>query len=347
MKYKRLLLFAVSIFLAFVCLGEAQAQTPAPAVPPSGPVLNQPASVDTQGIKNYLLGPGDVLDVRVFGQPDLSAMVDVDSDGNISSLPFLETPIRARCRTEKEVQRDVAAAYSKYLKNPQVSVRISERKSRKPATVFGAVRTPMQVLMLRKVRLNEVLAASGGLTERSSGTIQILHTEPIMCPEPGEEAEAQPIEGANLPIALFKISDLKAGRAEANPFIRPGDYVQVMEGEPVYITGMVFSPKEIYGIDNLTLTRALGMVGGPRKEGKTNEIKIYRRKPGTSQQETIIANLTAIKKNQAPDPVLQPFDIVDVPEANPFGSQRIGSTLMGFFTGGIGNLATTIPRVIP
>ena len=72
------------------------------------------SGIDTQGIKNYLIGPGDILDVRVFGQSDLNAVVEVDSDGNISSLPFLESPISAKCRTEKEVQKDIVKAYEKY-----------------------------------------------------------------------------------------------------------------------------------------------------------------------------------------------------------------------------------------
>src|SRR5688500_2852682 len=116
--------------------------------PPQAPGSGA-GGVDNQGIRNYLLGPGDMLDVRVFGQPDLNAIAEVDSEGNISSLPFLEAPIRARCRTEKEVQKDIAAAYAKYLKNPQVSVRITERKSRPPATVFGAVRQATRVQMQR------------------------------------------------------------------------------------------------------------------------------------------------------------------------------------------------------
>src|SRR2546426_2658444 len=122
---------------------------------PQGPSQSfpQPPSIDTQGITNYLLGPGDVLDVRVLFQPDLNAMPEVDSDGNISSLPFLESPIPAKCRNEKEVQKDIATAYAKYLKNPQVSVKIAEKKSRPPATVTGAVRQPTRVIMLRRVRL--------------------------------------------------------------------------------------------------------------------------------------------------------------------------------------------------
>src|SRR6185503_8858093 len=72
---------------------------------------SEDSSIDTQGIKDYLLGPGDTLDVRVFGQSDLNSVVEVDSEGNISSLPFLESPISAKCRTEKEVQKDIVKAY--------------------------------------------------------------------------------------------------------------------------------------------------------------------------------------------------------------------------------------------
>src|SRR5712691_8934796 len=143
-------LVAILGCLTVPTLVRTQGQESAPQGPGQGG--SQGSTVDNQGIKNYLLGPGDVLDVRVFGQSDLNAMVEVDSDGNISSLPFLEAPIRAKCRTEKEVQKDIAAAYAKYLKNPQVSVRIAERKSRQPATVFGAVRAPTRVQMQRKVR---------------------------------------------------------------------------------------------------------------------------------------------------------------------------------------------------
>ena len=309
------------------------AQETAPSVAP-GP------SVDNQGIRNYLLGPGDVLDVRIFGQPDLNSTVEVDSDGNVSSLPFLESPIPARCRTEKQVQASISAAYAKYLKNPQVSVRIMERKSRQPATVFGAVRMPTRIQMQRKVRLNEIMAASGGFTERASGTIQILHTEPVMCPEPGEEAAAAPIDGTKIPLEIIKITELRAGKA--NPVIRPGDYVLVTEAEPVYITGSVQSPQGIYIRDQLTISRALAMVGGIRKEAKATDVRIYRQKPNSPEHDTIIVDLTAIRKNQKADVLLQPYDIIEVPEAGMFSSGRIGQTFVGLVTGSLGNVFSTM-----
>ena len=337
--------FKVSLFIALLtCFGAvvcAQEQGQSAPPPQTSPVAG--SSVDTQGVKNYLLGPGDVIDVRVFGQPDLNAIAEVDSDGNISSLPFLETPIRAKCRTEKDIQKDIAAAYSKYLKGPQVSVRITERKSRQPATIFGAVRQPTRLLMVRKNRLNEIMAASGGFTERASGTIQILHTEPVMCPEPGDEAAAAPIDGTKVPLEVVKIQDLKAGKVEANPFIRPGDYIIVTEAEPVYITGSVVSPQGVFMRDQLTLSLAIAMVGGVKKEAKTSDVRIYRQKPGSKEQETIKVDLSAIKKNQSPDILLQPYDVVEVSEAGMFSAKRLPSTLLSGVSGGFQSMFTAIP----
>ena len=299
------------------------------------------AAIDTQGIKNYLLGPGDTLDVRVFGQSDLNATVEVDSDGNISSLPFLESPIPAKCRTAKEIQKDIVKAYGRLLKNPQVSVNVAERKSRQPATVFGAVRQPTRVQMQRRIRLNELVVVSGGFTDRASGTIQIFHTEPLMCPQPGEEALAAPIDNSRTPFEIIKIADLSSGKAQANPVVRPGDYVMVTEAEPVYIMGSVVSPQGIYLRDRLTLSRALAMVGGARREAKVSDVRIYRQKPGATDQETIKVNYEAIKKNQQPDFFLQAFDIVEVPEAGIFSGPRIVQTLMGAVSGGLGNIVST------
>ncbi len=330
----------ISLLLALLISVSSIARPQDPSAPPAS---SPSGSVDNQGVKNYLLGPGDVIDVRVFGQPDLNATAEVDSDGNISSLPFLEKPIPAKCRTEKDVQKDIAAAYGKYLKGPQVSVRITERKSRQPATVFGAVRQPTRLVMVRKVRLNEIMAASGGLTERASGTIQILHTEPVMCPEPGEEAAAAPIDGTKVPLEIVKIQDLKSGKAEANPIIRPGDYIVVTEAEPVYITGSVVSPQGVYMRDQLTLSLAIAMVGGVRKEAKTSDVRIYRQKPGSKEQETIKVDLSAIKKNQAPDILLQAYDVIEVAEAGMFSAKRLPSTLLSGVSGGFQSMFTALP----
>ena len=342
MKTKQSLLLVIAFVCAFAGSVYAQeSQSQQTSAPPPSP------SMDVQGTKTYLLGPGDVVDIRVFGQPDLTSSAQVDSDGNLSALPFLEMPIRAKCRTDKDVQKDITVAYAKFINNPQVSVRVSEKNSRQPATVFGAVRQATRVEMKRKVRLNELMAVSGGFTERAAGTIQILHTEPLMCPEAGEEAEAAPIDGTRIPLQVVTISDLRSGKPEANPVIRPGDYVLVTEAEPVYITGAVMSPGGIYLRDGLTLSRALAMVGGARKEAKLNDVKIYRQIPGSTKQDIIHVDVAAIRKNSQSDFILQPYDTIEVGESSIFSSQRIGQTLVGALTGSITGAISSTGTYLP
>jgi polysaccharide export outer membrane protein len=330
MSNKSIFLAAILVSLALGFSASAQEQA-------QGPVLGSTAaSVDSQGIRNYLLGPGDVLDVRVFGQSDLSSQVEVDADGNISSLPFLEKPIRAQCRTDREVQKDIATAYAKYIKNPQVSVRVTERKSRQPATISGAIRTPMQVVMMREVRLHELVIKAGGWTDRASGTIQVMHTEPEMCPADGSVfRNATLSQTGSFGIAIFKINDLKLGKEEADPFIRPGDIVVVTEGDPVYITGSVVTPRELTIRDKLTLTHAIAMASGPTKMAKTNEVHILRQKENGGQDD-LKFNYDEIRKGKAPDVELKPFDIVQVGEAGLFSGKGMSDMFKGIVRGAPG-----------
>ena len=99
--------------------------------------------------------------------------------------------------------------------------------------------------------------------------------------------------------------------------------------------------------DQLTLGRALAMVGGPRKEAKLNDVRIYRQKPGSADQEMIRVDYTAIKKNKQADIVLQAYDIIEVPEAGMFSSGRIGQTLLGAITGGLSSAMQSTGQIIP
>jgi polysaccharide export outer membrane protein len=285
--------------------------------PVGGALAPTIAGVDSQGIRNYLLGPGDTLDVRVFGLPEMNWQGEVASDGTIS-LPFIDNPIPAQCRSEKEVQKDIIEGYTKFLKNPQISVRVTNRSSRSPATVFGAVKVPQRVSMLRNVRLNELIAVSGGLTERANGVIQIFHTETVLCPT--QDFEKEPVFDENgAPIVkIFKINDLIAGKVESNPVIRSGDVVAVLEAEPIYVVGGVATNQPVLMKEDLTLTEALAQVGGVLEDAKINDVRIHRAtKPVTGvslkDRTTIKADLKAIAQKKAPDVPLQPYDIIEVP----------------------------------
>jgi polysaccharide biosynthesis/export protein len=343
---RKKLLILLAIFAALGVTAFAQTQ--------SGGSDFQPSSgVDNQGIRRYRLGAGDLIDVRVFGQPDLNSTVEIDEDGNISSLPFIEDPIPARCKNEKEVQKLITDAYAKYILKPRVSVRITERRSRPPAIVFGAVRLPSRVSMNRRLRLHEVLVTAGGVTQNANGTIDILHTENEMCVEaedtPTTVAVASAVAANHSKesdigkLESFKIIDLKGGSAANNPFIRPGDIVIVNEGEPVFITGAVFQPRELVIKDQLTLGRAIAMAGGPQKLANTAQVHIYRKKDGKIGSDDLKFDYDAIRKGKAPDVLLQAYDIIDVRPVGTFSSKSLGEILKGVGTGSLGSLPMRIP----
>jgi len=89
------------------------------------------------------------------------------------------------------------------------------------------------------------------------------------------------------------------------------------------------------------------MVGGPRKEAKLSEVRIFRQIPGSANQEVLTVDVGAIKKNQKPDVALQAYDVIEVPEAGMFSSSRIASTLMGALSGGISSAVTNTGMYLP
>ena len=344
-------IFLISLALSgSLAAGSVKAQESTAGLGPSV------AGVDSQGIKNYLLGPGDTIDVRVFGLPEMNWTGEVDSDGNVS-LPFIDAPVLALCRSEKAVQKEIVAGYSRFLKNPQISVRITGRSSRPPATVYGAVRTPARVQMLRNVRLNELIAVSGGLTDRANGTIQVFHTDKVLCPAEGNPEEEEPIfdENGGVILKLFKVADLYSGRAEGNPLIRPGDVVTVLEAEPIYIVGGVAAPQPVLMREGLTLTEALAQVGGVVQDAKVSDVRVYRSNhpnagSNFSLKERVVvnANLENIKKRKQDDILLQPYDIIEVPMKSRWEPKSILRDLIGGIAGAVPRAATPtgVPRII-
>ncbi len=348
MKAKSLIFsFACCLFAApvFAQDGGGQPAPPQVTINTGGSSAASGSSLDGMGVRKYLLGPGDSLDLRVFNEPQFNGIFVVDDEGKIT-VPFVDDPIVAQCRTDREIRKEISQALSKYLKKPQVSLRVSEMRSRPPAVVFGAVRSPTRVDMRRRAQLLEVLAAAGSVTEQASGDVQIFHTTELMCPEPEDLVQMEQERKAEgdalaLPYTSYKIADLRAGKKEANPFVRPGDIVIVQEAYPIYVTGAVIAPNSLYLRENLSLSRAIAQVGGARKGAVTNKVRIVRTKPGGElEPEIIVASLDDIKKRKQPDIALKPYDIIDVSDGSPWSLKNIPTTLLGLAMGGAQNVVT-------
>ena len=296
MKMRLILLSAVLC----VVVGSGLGQVPTTSVP-----------------RGYLIGPGDVLSIKALGEQDFDAdAITVEGDGKIS-LPWVNTPVVASCKTERELQADVVKLWSQFLKNPQVNVRVTDRKSRPPVSVTGEVAKQAQFDLTRPTSLLEVLSAAGGWTEKSSGMVQVVRPRPPVC------ATADVVEdwqketgGLGISTRIYSLSAVAHGNKESNPEILPGDIINVPQAAPVYVTGEVKKPSALnMPAEGLPLTQAIAMANGNTNEAKVKDIKIYRHKQGSSEPEVLVANLVAIKAGTAKDIMLQPYDIVEVGKA--------------------------------
>jgi polysaccharide export outer membrane protein len=352
MKFRNLLLL-LSLCCAFAATAAAQDSTSGGSSPQAG-VMNTGGSGVTapeaaSGVKKYLLGPGDVLDLRVYNEPQFNGQLVVDDEGKVA-VPFVDEPLMAQCRNDREVKADIVKALEKFLKRPQVSLRVTDMKSRPAAVVYGAVRNATAFDMRRRVRLIELLSRSGSVTEQASGDVQIFHTEEPMCPEPEDllmlSSMKKTDDAVALPYSVYRIEDVKNGLREANPVIWPGDIVLVQEARPIYVTGAVVQPSGLYLRQNLTLSLAIAQVGGARKGAKTDQVRIIRKKEGALNPDILVYNLDDIKKKKQPDVALMPYDVIDVSDGSPWNLKNLPQTLLGLASQSAGSVVGYAPMRI-
>lgn len=316
-------------------------QTTAMSVPVKATV-DTPPEIQRSG---YLVGPGDVIEGKILGESQFDFKAIIDEDGKFQ-VPFFEKSVMAKCRTEKELRSDVTQLLSKYLKSPLVSVAVTERNSRPPATIYGEIRTPQKIKLERKARLLELLAVAGGVTEKAGGAIQIFHTQPPLCEESYEDGSgsvAATDDSLNFPFRVYSLTTVQQGSELSNPLIYPGDIIVVKEALPVYIVGEVGAVGKVTLPEGgLSLTQALASIGGVRPGAKTKAIKIYRLKADSKEHELISVNYDAIKKGKAKDVMLSPYDIVEVGKA----PKTIAQTLLEIARGSVQTLGNTLPQTI-
>lgn len=307
-----------------------------------GSVAAQEPKLDMTLAKAYLLGPGDEVTVKVPGEDEFNFVATVGDDGKIE-VPFSDDVLFANCKTQQQLKADVKELLSKYLRKPMFGLSI--KANRPPVAIYGEVRNPAPVVLMRKATLVEVLAFSGGVTEDAGGMIQVFRTQPAVCADPAEGSDWKNKDTpTDVPSKMFSLASIREGREEANTIIYPGDVIWVRKAAPVYIHGEVVNPQGVYIKEGgLTLTEAIAKLGGVRREAKTKDIKIYRLKPNSKERDIISVNYDLIKKGQQKDVMLEPYDIVEVDKAKDSIAQAIlkiaigaAKTTVGSLSGGVG-----------
>lgn len=202
------LVASAATFAADPAAKPAPADTPpvaAPAVPGTTPA----AGVDS----SYIIGPGDVLQVFVWRQPDLSVSVPVRPDGKVST-PLVED-IVAVGKTPSQLAREIERVLSEYVRSPQVNVIVSQ-----PVSTFSQVKVIGQVAKAQALPYREgitaldAVLAVGGLAPFAAGNrAKIVRTEN------GKPKEIK-----------IKLDDLvNKGDMSQNLALKPGDVLVVPE----------------------------------------------------------------------------------------------------------------------
>lgn len=178
-------------------------------------------------------------------------------------------------------------------------------------TVMGAVKTPVRLAMQRRVRLTEVLTLAGGFTNSAGQTIQIISVG-MKCTNDASNSSASQARTPRL--RAYRVDDIHTNDEARNPYLEGGDLVIVPEGDCAYVMGAVVQPRQISLKNPMSVTGAIALAGGLLKDASTDKVSIYRQSTNSSGRLQVLVDLDQIRKKRAADPILQPNDIVEVPD---------------------------------
>ena len=164
---------------------------------------------------NYIIGPGDSLEIFVWGQQELSTTSIVRPDGKITTR--LVEDMEASGRTSTELAREIEDAYAEYVRDPIVSVIVRGFVGipEQQVSVIGEATTPSTVPYSQYMTLLDLMVAVGGMTEFAAGNRSVL----VRMSENGQYQSYG-----------LRLDDLlKDGDISANMSLRPGDIVIITE----------------------------------------------------------------------------------------------------------------------
>ena len=283
MVMSSVLVALIVLFSSSQAWGQTTA-TSAQSVPPAAQQLPSIASGD------YLVGPQDVLNVTVYGEPQLSGRIRVDSDG---AFPFQYlNRVKAEGLTTAQIEAALRNGLADgYLRNPQVSVEVVEFRSQS-VFVTGEVRLPNKYSLPGNSTLMDVLTLAGSVTANAGNWVLITHARQGAAQGPAA------IDSLRADVRV-NLKDIQTGKTQ-NIRVEDGDTIFVPKAERVWVVGHVRNPGGIVHEEGMTVFEAVSAAGGITEKG-SNRFSIRRLVKG--QMREIDAKA---------EDVLQPGDQVNV-----------------------------------
>lgn len=298
----------VCFLLVSLCCLPAVGQTPVTGINPSTPAAPGPqgtqAGSATQGASpatsspllansNIKLGSGDLIEVNVFGVPDLATKVRVSSAGDVY-LPLIDYVHIADLTTD-EAQELIQKRLEDggFVRSPHVTIFVNESASQ-AVTMVGEVARPGAYPVIGDRNLFDMLSLAGGFTDRAGHTVTIIHR--------GDPEHKVQLE---LPRNL-------AEDTTDNVEVQAGDTIIVSRAGIIYVVGDVQHPSGfLIEDDRLTVLKALALAGGSTRTSALNKTKILRQTPTGIEQ--IPIELKKVLHAKAPDVVLVKGDVLFIP----------------------------------
>jgi polysaccharide export outer membrane protein len=159
---------------------------------------------------NYIIGPGDSLQISVWRSPELSTTVPVRPDGRIST-PLVEDVVAAG-RTPAELGREIETRLKKFVSDPIVTVMVSGFVGpySQQIRIVGEAVTPKAIPYLTHMTVLDAMIAVGGLTPYAAGNRAKI---------------VRNVDGHQSSVTVRLTDLLKDGDVSANTDLQPGDII--------------------------------------------------------------------------------------------------------------------------
>ena len=238
---------------------------------------------------DYVLGAGDVIRVTVFQSPELSLESRIPETG-IVSYPLLgDVTLGGLTISQAEKRLAEGLLAGKFLKQPQVSILVTQLRGSQASVLGHAVRPGRYTLELANTRLSDLMALAGGVAPDGSDMLVVVGTR-----------NGQPFR------AVVDFRNLfRAGDASKDIVILNNDAVYVDRMPQLYIYGEVQKPGTLRLERGMTVLQALAAGGGLTPRGTQRGIRVHRKGP-----DGVVQELTPGLQDQ-----LQQDDVVFVRES--------------------------------
>ena len=285
--------------------------------------------------QDYRIGFDDVLDISVFEAQELNREVRVSSAGEIS-LPLLDS-VRVAGLTPREVELVLQELLRRtYMKDPHISVFVREMQSH-PVSVLGAVRRPGVFQVRGSKTLIEILSLAEGLADDAGETAIILRGAGLQnstssdaektlgatenrsensggVAAPDENRDGFPADNV-VEVNLKELLD--SSDVRQNPVVNPGDIVKVLHAGIVYVVGEVQRPGgfTMKSNEKMSVLQVIALSGGLTRTAAKAGARIIRTDEQSGARAQTPIDLSKILAGKAQDPLLEPRDIVFVPNS--------------------------------